>query len=245
MPRPSIPDQPDDAGLLRYKYRRRESAVRSVALSLRLLSLALLLGCVALLADAAARNWAARRSTGPDSAVIGAWKGPRGEYHRDVAGKLAVALPLALMFAIPGFGLHRFQPAARHYGAALAVVLFLLSIFAIVTALTSPPSVVDPDEELENVPSAFYLGLIALGLGLPASAALFGFLRSHLIDPLFTREYRDAIRRTPPIPWPPFAYRLAIVAMVLAAGVAIGVNALDAARTAPAGWVIARSAPPP
>lgn len=239
MPRISTVPQNDDAGLLRYKYQRRERSVRIVSRLLQLAALALVLWSIGLVVEAAARNWSVGRSVRPGQEVYGPWEGARGQYHRALVGKLVIALPLALMLAIPGVGLPRFHPAARDYAAALAVILFVLSILAILVAITSftPPGA-DPDDDLDAFPSPFYIGLLALGLGLPASAALFGFLRSHVLDPLFTPEYRDAIRRTPPLSRPNRLLAWAIAAALVLAVLAIGRNAVEAAASPPEDWLV-------
>ncbi|MCL6441836.1 MAG: hypothetical protein K6T27_10145 [Thermoleophilum sp.] len=80
----------------------------------------------------------------------------------------------------------------------VAVIVTAVLIVAAVTTL--PPHDPDADTDPDEPPLSFYAGLVALGFGLPLSAALVGFLRNRLLDPLFTSEYRDAIRRSVPLP---------------------------------------------
>ncbi|GIW87131.1 MAG: hypothetical protein KatS3mg108_1455 [Isosphaeraceae bacterium] len=239
MTRSSPFPQTDDAGLLRYKYQRRERTVRAVASGMRLAALALVLVSIQLAVEAVATNAAAARAIRPGWMLIAPTEGPRGQYHRVMAARLLVTLSLATMFAIAGFGLPSFRIEFRRYAEALGILLFVLSTLAIVAAVTTlPPHDPDADTDPDEPPLSFYAGLVALGFGLPLSAALVGFLRNRLLDPLFTAEYRDAIRRSVPLPVRRGLIGAAVAVTLALAGLWIIQSARDAAARPPDSWLV-------
>ncbi len=220
----------DDVALLRFKYRRRELAVRRVALVLRALGLVGLLWSVMRIAALIAANVAA---VGGDRTLVGVWEGARGLFHQRVMEELRVVLPIAMLLGAAGLGLDRFRNWARPLSAVTALLLAAVAMVAIAIALTQHP--ID-DWELTNFPSPFFLGLIALGFVLPFSAMLFGFVRSRLLDPIFTEDYRRAIRSTPPIAWPTWLIRLmALVIVLLAVYWGVG-HVRNVLATEPESW---------